>query len=151
KAGDKDAVAIPGTNIKGAGLLTGNWGISISLAKGQAVTTLIGQRLPYTLILSVSSLLISLIIAVPIGIISAVKQYSKLDYSVTLFSFFGLSMPVFWFGWMLIIIFAVQFKHWHDEIPALSWLPYLPPASAYDPGQEGDIANRALHLILPVT
>ena len=59
--------------------------------------------------------------ALPIGIISAVKQYSKLDYTVTLFSFFGISMPTFWFGWMLIILFAVKFKEWG--------LPYLPPST----------------------
>jgi peptide/nickel transport system permease protein len=144
-------VAIGDVHIQGAGILTGNWGDSMFLAQGQPVMELISQRLPFTLILTIASLLISLLIAVPIGIISAVRQYSKLDYGVTFFSFFGLSMPVFWLGWMLIIIFGVQFKHWHDEIPALAWLPYLPPSQAYDPGQEGDLANRALHLILPVT
>lgn len=144
-------VTIGGVTIKGAGILTGNWGTSMSLAVGQDVMELIRQRLPFTLILTTTALIISLLIAIPIGIISAVRQYSKLDYTVTLFSFFGLSMPVFWFGWMLIIIFAVLFKQWHDTVPALSWLPYLPSASAYDAGQEGDVLNRIYHLILPVT
>ena len=52
-------------------------------------------------------------------------------------------MPTFWFGWMLIILFAEKFKEWG--------LPYLPPSNAYDFGMEGDIGNRILHLILPVT
>jgi peptide/nickel transport system permease protein len=90
-----------------------------------------------------SSVLVSLIIAFPIGVLSAIRQYSKLDYAVTMFSFFGLSMPVFWFGLMLIILFAVNFKAWG--------LPYLPTGGLSDPGMEGDIGNRIWHLILPVT
>jgi peptide/nickel transport system permease protein len=65
-----------------------------------------GGRIGNTLILMTSALLLSLIIAFPIGIISAIRQYSRLDYAVTTFSFFGLSMPSFWLGLMLIIIFA---------------------------------------------
>ena len=143
-------ISLGPVEIKGGGILTGNWGQSITFAKGRPVMELIGQRLPFTLILMTCALLISLGIAMPIGIISAVRQYSKLDYGVTLFSFFGLSLPVFWFGWMLIILFAVQFQHWHTDVPWLSWLPYLPPSQAYDPGMEGDVANRAYHLVLPV-
>jgi peptide/nickel transport system permease protein len=90
-----------------------------------------------------SSVLVSLVIAFPIGVLSAIRQYSKLDYAVTMFSFFGLSMPVFWFGLMLIILFAVNFKAWG--------LPYLPTGGLADPGMENDIGNRVLHLILPVT
>ncbi len=143
-------ITIAGINIHGAGFLTGDWGKSSTFAQGRPVTELIGQRLPFTLVLMACSLVFSLLIGIPIGIISAVKQYSRLDYTVTLFSFFGISMPVFWFAWMMIILFAVYFKQWHDTVPWLSWLPYLPPASAYDAGKEGDILNRAEHLVMPV-
>jgi peptide/nickel transport system permease protein len=150
---DKPGVdfTVLGWHIHGGGLLTLNWGKSITLAQGVQVTDLIGQRLPFTLILMGVSLLFSLIIAIPIGIISAVKQYSKLDYTVTLFSFFGISMPVFWFAWMLIIVFAQVFKAWHDTVPWLSWLPYLPNASAYtNESTINDLGDRARHLVLPV-
>jgi len=147
-------------HVEGSGILTGDWGRSIAYAQGVQVTEMIKQRLPFTIILTLTALIFSLIVAIPIGIISAVKQYSKLDYAVTLFSFFGLSMPVFWFGWMLIILFAIEFKQWHDagiQLPWMStstgplpWLPYLPSSSAYDPGKEDDIINRMQHLIMPV-
>src|SRR5690349_9450087 len=73
-------VQIGGLHLQGGGLVTGYWGTSIVVARGQSVLAEIGTRLPFTLILTVSALLISLLLAVPIGIISAVKQYSKLDY-----------------------------------------------------------------------
>jgi peptide/nickel transport system permease protein len=136
-------ITVAGIHIHGGGILTGDWGNSITLSRGRPVMEQISQRLPFTLILMASALLFSLILAIPIGIISAVKQYSKLDYSITLFTFFGISMPTFWFGWMLIILFAVKFKEWG--------LPYLPPSLAFDPGMENDLGNRILHLILPVT
>ena len=66
---------------------------------------------------------ISLLIAVPIGIISAVRQYSKLDYAVTTFSFFGISMPVFWFGLLMIILFTLKFREWG--------LPYFPSGDVF--------------------
>jgi len=136
-------VKIGDLHIKGGGIVTGNWGNSIVLAKGRSVMDQIMARLPFTLVLMTSALIISLIIALPIGIISAVKQYSRLDYTVTFLSFFGISMPVFWFGWMLIIIFAVKFKEWG--------LPALPPSGAYsDPSMEADIWDRTQHLILPI-
>jgi peptide/nickel transport system permease protein len=98
----------------------------------------------------VTALLVSLLIAFPLGIISAIKQYSKLDYTVTAFSFLGLSMPSFWLGLMLIIFFAVLPRQWHDNV-GLSWMPYLPTGDIADIGKHDDILNRVYHLILPVT
>lgn len=129
---------ILGVKFTGAGILNGDWGQSIVIAPKQSVIRMISDKLPFTLILMGSSLIISLILAIPIGIISAVKQYSRLDYTVTLFSFFGISMPTFWLGWMLIIVFA----------QGLGWFP---PARASDPGMENDILNRISHLALPVS
>ena len=136
-------IQIGDVHIKGSGLLTGNWGRSIVIAKGQPVMEQIQARLPNTLILMITSVLVSVLIAFPIGVLSAIRQYSKLDYAVTMFSFFGLSMPTFWFGLMLIILFAVNFKQWG--------LPYLPPGGLADPGMEHDFLNRLSHLVLPVT
>ena len=105
---NQDGVLVPCSR----GVLRWDWGESWSLARGQAVTTVIGSRVTNTVILMGSVTIISLIVAIPIGIISAVRQYSKLDYVVTTFSFFGLAMPVFWFGLLLIILFGLKFKEW---------------------------------------
>ena len=129
--------------IRGAGFLTGNWGESQRVAVGVPALDQIMARIPNTLILMISAVVVSLVIALPIGIIAAVRQYSKLDYIVTGFSFVGLSLPPFWFGIMLVILFAVNFKQWG--------LPYLPPGGLSDLGQEGDILNRISHLVMPVT
>ena len=77
---------------------------------GEPVLRLIGSRLPATVQLQSAALILALIIAIPIGIISATRQYSLLDNSVTLFAFFGLSMPNFWFALMLMLLFAVKWS-----------------------------------------
>lgn len=139
----------PGWHIRGSGVLTGDLGNSTLVQKGVPVTKAISERLGNTLLLMVSALLISLLIALPIGIISAVKQYSRLDYAATAFSFVGLSMPSFWLGLMLIIFFAVLPRGWHDQ--GLSWMPYLPTGNITDVGKEDDVLNRIYHLVLPVS
>jgi peptide/nickel transport system permease protein len=117
--------------------IRGDFGSSWSVAFGQPVGRLIESRLAYTLLLMGLAALVSFVIAVPIGIISAVKQYSLLDYFITGFSFFGLSMPTFWFGVMLLILFSVV------------W-PVLPAGGGSTAGREGDWLDRARYLILPV-
>ncbi|MDQ5825074.1 MAG: ABC transporter permease [Chloroflexota bacterium] len=142
-------VNILGFQIKGSGLLTGDLGTSLQLAKGTPAMELVYARLGNTLALTVSALLISLLIALPVGIISAVKQYSKLDYTVTTFSFFGLSMPTFWLGLMLIIFAGIIAKQLNQN--GWEWMPYLPTGFAYDIDQENNLVNRIYHLVLPVT
>ena len=75
------------------------------------VTELIGERLPATIELAVGALLFSLIVALPIGVISAVKQNSLLDRLSMSTAFLGISMPGFWLGIILILFFAVRL-HW---------------------------------------
>lgn len=87
--------------------------LGYSYIKKRPVTTLIGERLPATIELAVGALVIALIIAFPIGIISAVRQNSLLDRLSMTTAFLGISMPGFWLGIVLILIFAV----W------LRWLP----------------------------
>jgi peptide/nickel transport system permease protein len=137
------------------GIIRWDWGDSWKLATGQAVTSVIGSRLANTVILMATVTILSLVIAIPIGIISAVKQYSKLDYAVTTFSFFGISMPVFWFGLLMIMLFTLQFQKWG--------LPYFPSGDVFTtrvtPGSIQAVlgivpytmADRIVHLILPVT
>jgi peptide/nickel transport system permease protein len=90
---------------------TGEWGYSREYH--DAVLVLIKARMPVTLALMGLSFLISVAVAIPIGVYSALKQYSLLDYAATVLAFFGMAMPVFWFGLMLMLLFGVK----------LGWLP----------------------------
>jgi peptide/nickel transport system permease protein len=101
------------------------------------------QRLPNTAILMGASFSLTLIISLALGIYSATHQYSPADYAVTAVSFFGYSMPSFWFGLMLIILFAVKFREWG--------LPYLPAAGMYPIRDEPSFLQLLRHLVLPVT
>ncbi|MGH7881316.1 MAG: ABC transporter permease [Candidatus Dormibacteraceae bacterium] len=87
-------------------LLQGNWGLSYQ--DGRPVLAVISERLPATLLLMGAALLISVGLALPIGIFSALRRYSKLDYTFTLGSFFAWAMPTFWFGLMAQFVLAVH-------------------------------------------
>jgi peptide/nickel transport system permease protein len=119
-------------------VLQGDWGTSWGVAYGQPVATIIFDRLGATILLMGVSTVISIGIALPIGIYSAIRQYSWIDYLVTAFSYFGLAMPTFWFGIMLMIVFSVN----------LGWLP---TSGMFTPGQEGDPIDLLRHLAMPVT
>jgi peptide/nickel transport system permease protein len=141
-------IKIGDLHIKGSGALTGDFGNSLVVQKGTSVMQLMGDKLGNTLALTVSALLVSVLIAFPVGVIAAIRQYSRLDYAVTAFSFVGLSMPTFWLGLMLVIFTGVLAKQAHDTI--WPWMPYLPTGFASDTDQEDNIVNRVYHLILPV-
>jgi ABC-type dipeptide/oligopeptide/nickel transport system permease component len=87
-------------------LFQGNLGNSYALRGGTAVTTLIGDYTWETFKLQLASLFLSLLIAIPIGITSARKQYSKLDVSVTTISILGTCIPVFYIGIVGILVFS---------------------------------------------
>ena len=95
------------------GIVTGDFGFSF--ATRGPVTDLIVQRLPNTLLVLGIAYTVSVLIAIPIGIISAVKRYSLFDYGATTLAFIGISVPTFFTGLLLIIIFAVKLK----------WFPFL--------------------------
>ena len=118
-------------------VVQGDWGTSWGVAYGQPVTTIIFDRLGATLLLMGVATLIAVGIAIPIGIYSAVRQYSWIDYLVTAFSYFGLAMPTFWFGIMLMIVFSVS----------LGWLP---TSGMHTPGLEDDPIDLLRHLAMPV-
>jgi ABC-type dipeptide/oligopeptide/nickel transport system permease component len=107
------------------GVLRMDWGVSWKLAAGQPVSDLIRSRLGNTVLLMSTAAIISLLVAIPLGIYSAVHQYSKMDYVVTTFSFFGTAMPVFWFGLMMILLFSYLFKQWGEF--AFSYLAAIVP------------------------
>jgi peptide/nickel transport system permease protein len=120
--------------------LASNWArgsFGDSIIQRKPVSTVIMQRLPRTLELLGISLILSLLLAIPIGIISAIKQYSIWDHLVTVFSFIGIAMPSFFLAIILILIFAVQL-HW------------LPTQGAQTIGEENSLVDHVKHLILPV-
>ncbi|HEV8642223.1 MAG TPA: ABC transporter permease [Methylomirabilota bacterium] len=114
------------------GALQGNLGRS--LRTNQPVTEAILQRLPVTLELLAAALLVSLAIAIPMGIVSAVKRNSGVDLMSTVFALVGFSMPNFWLGLILIYVFAL-------------FLRWLPP-SGFVP-LPADLADNLRSLILP--
>jgi len=88
--------------------MQGDFGTSI--ITHQPASRMIGERLPATLILTATALLISLVVGIPMGVISAVKQYSIIDYIGTTSAFFWLSMPGFWLGLMLMLVFGFYLR-----------------------------------------
>jgi len=113
-----------------------------SLTQHTSVANAIGLRIGNTAILMGSSYIVTLLIAIPIGIISAVRQYSKLDNIVTSLSFVGISLPNFWFGSMLIFAFAV-FPHEHG-------FPTIFPEGGMHSNNATGLLDLAWHLVLPV-
>jgi len=129
------------------GVIQGDWGPSL-LYPGSSARDVIARALPVTLRLMGIEFLVALAIGLPIGIISAVKQYSVTDYVVTVVSFMGMSMPTFWFGLMLMMLFSVVLKR-------PSGMPLLPPGGILTPGLEEasfwvKFWDRAQYLVMPV-
>ena len=88
-------------------LVQGDMGFSY--VKGQAVVTMVFERVPATVELAVAATVVAIILSIPLGVLSATRRNSPVDYGATLFSLGGISTPNFWLGIMLILVFAVQF------------------------------------------
>ncbi|MEL7234938.1 MAG: ABC transporter permease, partial [Chloroflexota bacterium] len=114
------------------GVVRGDFGDS--LITGQPVGPQIAQRLPATVQLAALSLIIGMLIAFPLGIISALNRGSPIDLVVSVISQVGVSIPDFWLGILLVLLFSLQ----------LDWLP----PSGYDPISEG-FGAWFEHMILP--
>lgn len=117
----------------------GNLGYSIK--NSRPVLGLIIERLPPTLLLTLTAWVLGFVIAIPLGIFSATRKYSLPDYALTVMTFLGISVPIFFFGLGLIYVFTVK----------LNWLP---SHGMFSVGRglmgSADILDRAKHLIMPV-
>jgi len=114
-------------------MLQGVWGYSIR--SGRPVTQEIGERLPATLLLGGSALALSMALALPIGVVTAALRRTAWDHALTLLSFAGISIPVFWLALMMQLLFAIS----------LGWLP----VAGYETIGAGGLADRLAHLAMP--
>ena len=116
------------------GLLQGDLGRSLTV--NAPVTDIMVPRFLNTMILTGAALLLCIVIAVPLGVIAAHKQYSLFDRMSMVISMAGASVPVYWFGLLLIGVFAIT----------LGWLP---TSGMYDPRFPGGVGDLLAHLVLP--
>lgn len=115
--------------------LRGDLGISFSTTR--PVLDMIVERMPATLELMATAFFVAAFIAIPLGLFSALNKYSFFDLLGTGISFLGIAMPVFWFGLMLQLLFAVN----------LGWLPVTGTQTVGDT----DLWDHIKHLIMPAT
>lgn len=135
------------------GIFFGDFGNSWGILRDRPVSSLLGSRLRYTIQLIGTSSLLAILLGVPLGIYSAIRQYSRFDYTFTTLAFIGSSMPTFFFGIILILIFSVGFK-------GLGWF-YLPPGNAVGARdyvipwlgnvQAKSFTDQLLRMIMPVS
>lgn len=123
-------------------MFTGNMGESIKFHR--PVSEMIAERIPNTLTLVGVSFFITLLLAIPIGIYSARRPYSLFDYVMTTVTFIGQSIPVYWLGLGLIVIFYVTLKN------PFTGAPLFPIGGINSQGRD-DFLDTLWHLVLPVT
>ena len=123
-------------------VLEGDFGESIKFRR--PVSVMILERIPNTLLLVGCAFGLTLLLAVPVGVLSARHPYSLFDYMVTTLTFVGQSIPVFWLGLALILIFYIALKN------PFTGAPLLPLGGMHTPGQEGNLVDLAWHLVMPV-
>lgn len=117
------------------GFVTGDWGFSFT--DGRPVVTRIAERIPATLELVSASLAVALLAAIPVGVITAVRQRAVVDRVTGALTVAGISLPAFWLGLLLQLVFAV-------------WLGWA-PSSGRSSLLGGGLGDRLAHLVLPAT
>ncbi|WP_435064450.1 ABC transporter permease [Halobaculum sp. EA56] len=114
------------------GLLQGDMGQSLRF--GEPVSALVAERLPRSLLLAVSATVVAVILSIPLGVYAAVNRNEAPDVSASMFAFVGISMPIFLWGLVFILLFAVLFNFF--------------PTGGYVPPSEDPIGTLT-HLVLP--
>jgi len=110
--------------------------LGYSLIYHRPVLVMIGERIPATLGLMGASLLMAIILAIPLGLLAGAFKHRWLDHVLNLFAYIGISVPIFWFGILLITVFAVQ----------LNWFPSMGMRTI---GMEDNWLDVVRHGVLP--
>ena len=137
-----------GLHIAGSGLLTGDFGAS-TVSDGRSVGSLLTDRWTNSLLLIGTALFFALLVAIPVGIIGALKQHSRLDTGLTFLTFTSLSMPPFMLGFVLSALFGI-IPNIIRQQTGWDWFPILASGYVHSLDQEGNWINRIYHMILPV-
>lgn len=106
-------------------IVHGDFGVSVTFG-GRPVSDLLRAALPNTIKLNAIALLLALVVAIPAGVLAAAKRYTIFDASATIFSTLGISIPNFWLGLMLIILFALKLG-WLPPFGSHGWKAYILP------------------------
>jgi len=117
-------------------VVQGDLGRSFDSAR-RPVADMILERLPLTMLLSISSIVVGWGLGIPIGIYSARRQYYTSDYVITFLAFVGVSIPNFFFGMLLLYVFAFQL----NVLPAGGW---------FRPGEEFSLLQAFAYMVMPV-
>jgi len=123
------------------GLLQGSFGQS--MVDGTSVTSQMFDRLPNTILLSLTAILMGIVLSIPLGVLGAIRRGTRVDHLLTGLSVSGVAVPQFWLGLLLILVLSVQFHAWG--------LPFLPSGGVVTPFSGGDVLDRIAHLVMPAT
>jgi peptide/nickel transport system permease protein len=142
------------------GIFFGDFGNSWGILRDRPVSILLISRLPKTIQLAGTASLLALLIGVPLGIYSAIHQYSRFDYTFTTMAFIGSSMPTFFFGIIMILVLSIGLKSCFGLKDCAGWF-YLPPGNAVGvrdyiiPGlgevQAKSLTDQLLRMIMPTS
>jgi peptide/nickel transport system permease protein len=120
-------------------IVRGDLGLSMAYNK-MPVSELLRVAVPKTLNLNLAAILFGLVVAVPAGVICAIRKYSLWDHGFSLLSLLGISMPSFWLALMMMILFSVKL-HWLPTAGATSWKHYIMPTIALGAALAGGLAQ----------
>ena len=118
------------------GMITGQWGHSYKY--GRTVTSMLAERAPNTIQLMLAAYVLALGFSIPLGVASAISQRRWFQYLSSILSMLGISIPTFWLGMMILLVFSVRWR-------------LLPSGGMVTIGQEGNLLDRLHHLIAPAT
>jgi peptide/nickel transport system permease protein len=110
--------------------------LGVSMTSNEPVAMRIGQRMPNTLVLAGTALVVSVLVGIPMGVFAALRRNSPPDFVVALFSVIGVSIPAFWLGIILILALSVNAQ-------------VLPSSGITTTGSDGGLVDRLQHLAMP--